>query len=452
MISPLDSRVLDVNSESLGIEIDELMANAGEALADVITKMFNGKRILFVCGTGNNGGDGYVAARLLDADVAYFKEPKTAPAMNSFMKVENRPMQYSDKLLDDYDVIVDCVLGTGVSGEIREPYASYIKAVNASGKKVVSCDVPSGFGTSEMVRPDVTVTFHDMKEGMNEENCGTIVIADIGIPAEAYEYVGTGDVLRYPVPDVNSHKGQNGRLLIIGGGPYTGAPSMAGMAALRVGTDLVHIATPESSFQAVASASSSYIVHRLKGDHLDIGSMDYLIDMSKDMDAVLIGPGLGTDEETRKAIVEFIERCDRPMVVDADGVTSFRGDIPKKNIVFTPHRGEFEKLARGADPKVFAEKNQCVVVLKGHIDTITDGKKTRKNSAGTSAMTVGGTGDVLAGTIAGLLAKGMSPFDAGCLGAYLCGKAGEMAFKEFSYGLLATDIIDDIARVLSEEL
>ena len=452
MISPLDSRVLDVNSESLGIEIDELMANAGEALADVITKMFNGKRILFVCGTGNNGGDGYVAARLLDADVAYFKEPKTAPAMNSFMKVENRPMQYSDKLLDDYDVIVDCVLGTGVSGEIREPYASYIKAVNASGKKVVSCDVPSGFGTSEIVRPDVTVTFHDMKEGMNEENCGTIVIADIGIPAEAYEYVGTGDVLRYPVPDVNSHKGQNGRLLIIGGGPYTGAPSMAGMAALRVGTDLVHIATPESSFQAVASASPSYIVHRLKGDHLDIGSMDYLIDMSKDMDAVLIGPGLGTDEETRKAIVEFIERCDRPMVVDADGVTSFRGDIPKKNIVFTPHRGEFEKLARGADPEVFAEKNQCVVVLKGHIDTITDGKKTRKNSAGTPAMTVGGTGDVLAGTIAGLLAKGMSPFDAGCLGAYLCGKAGEMAFKEFSYGLLATDIIDDIARVLSEEL
>ena len=452
MISPLDSRVLDVNSESLGIEIDELMANAGEALADVITKMFNGKRILFVCGTGNNGGDGYVAARLLDADVAYFKEPKTAPAMNSFMKVENRPMQYSDKLLDDYDVIVDCVLGTGVSGEIREPYASYIKAVNASGKKVVSCDVPSGFGTSEMVRPDVTVTFHDMKEGMNEENCGTIVIADIGIPAEAYEYVGTGDVLRYPVPDVNSHKGQNGRLLIIGGGPYTGAPSMAGMAALRVGTDLVHIATPESSFQAVASASPSYIVHRLKGDHLDIGSMDYLIDMSKDMDAVLIGPGLGTDEATRKAIVEFIERCDRPMVVDADGVTSFRGDIPKKNIVFTPHRGEFEKLARGADPEVFAEKNQCVVVLKGHIDTITDGKKTRKNSAGTPAMTVGGTGDVLAGTIAGLLAKGMSPFDAGCLGAYLCGKAGEMAFKEFSYGLLATDIIDDIARVLSEEL
>ena len=452
MISPLDSRVLDANSESLGIEVDELMANAGEALADVISKWFNGKRILFVCGTGNNGGDGYVAARLLEADVAFFKEPKTAPAMNAFHKVENRPMQFNEKLLDDYDVIVDCVLGTGVSGEIREPYLSYINAVNRSKKTIVSCDVPSGFGTSTVVKPMMTVTFHDMKEGMDEDNCGTIIIADIGIPAEAYEYVGTGDVLRYPVPEDESHKGQNGRLLIIGGGPYTGAPSMAGMAALRTGVDLVHIATPESSFQAVASASPSYIVHRLRGDHLDVSSMEYLISMSKDMDAVLIGPGLGTDEKTRKAIVEFIETCDRPMVVDADGVTSFRGDIPKKNIIFTPHRGEFEKLARGAEPQDFAEKNQCVVVLKGHTDTITDGKRTRKNRAGTPAMTVGGTGDVLAGTIAGLLAKGMTPFDAGCLGTYLCGRAGERAFAEFSYGLLATDIIDNIARVLREEL
>ena len=452
MISPLDSRVLDANSESLGIEVDVLMANAGEALADVITDMFSGKKILFVCGTGNNGGDGYVAARLLDADVAFFKEPKTAPAMNAFHKIENRPIQFDEKMLDDYDVIIDCVLGTGVSGDVREPYASYIGSVNGCGKTVVSCDVPSGFGTSVCIRPDVTVTFHDIKEGMDEENCGTIIVADIGIPDDAYKYIGTGDMLRYPVPDKNAHKGQNGRLLIIGGGPYTGAPSLAGMAALRVGVDLVHIATPESSFQTVAAASPSYIVHRLPGDRLDVSSVNYLIEMSRNMDAVLIGPGLGSDEETRKAIIEFVEACDIPMVVDADGVTSFRGDIPKKNIIFTPHRGEYEKLARGAVPEEFANKNSCIVVLKGPTDTITDGARTRLNRTGTPAMTVGGTGDVLAGTIAGLLAKGMSPFDAGCLGTYICGRAGEMAFGEFSYGLLATDVIDNIARVLSQEL
>ena len=452
MISPLDSRVLDANSESLGVEVDVLMANAGEALADVITDLYSGKRILFVCGTGNNGGDGYVAARLLEADVAFFKEPKTAPAMNAFRKLDNRPIQFEEKMLADYDVIIDCVLGTGVSGEVREPYAGYIKAVNASKKIVLSCDVPSGFGTDLMVRPSVTVTFHDVKEGMDEKKCGSIVVTDIGIPSEAYDYIGIGDMIRYPIPDRDAHKGQNGRLLIIGGGPYTGAPSLAGMAALRVGTDLVHIATPESSFQAIASASPSFIVHRLPGDHLSPESVKGLLEMSKNMDAVLIGPGLGTDESTKKAVMEFADKCDRPMVVDADGITALSGFVPRKGIVFTPHRGEYKILAGDESPEKAASDMSCVIVLKGPEDIITDGNRTRKNRTGTPAMTVGGTGDVLAGTIAGLLAKGMSQFDAGCLGTYICGKAGEMSFDEFSYGLLATDIIDNIARVLREEL
>ena len=452
MISPLDSRVLDANSDSLGIEVDELMVNAGEALADVITDLYNGKSILFVCGTGNNGGDGYVAARLLEADVAFFKEPKTLPAMNAFRKLENRPMQFEERLLKDYDVIIDCVLGTGVSGEVREPYAGYIKAVNASKKTVLSCDVPSGFGCSLTVKPDVTVTFHDIKEGMDEKNCGSIVVADIGIPAEAYEYVGKGDMLRYPIPKNDAHKGQNGRLLIIGGGPYTGAPSMAGMAALRTGADLVHIATPESSFQAVASACPSYIVHRLPGDHLTKDSIDALLKMSEEADAVLIGPGLGSDDSTKEAIKEFTKQCTKPMVVDADGITALNGLVPRPNMLFTPHRGEYQTLADGMDPEDAASKLRCTIVLKGPTDIITDGSRTRMNRTGTPAMTVGGTGDVLAGTIAGLVAKGMTLFDAGCLGTYICGRAGEMAFDEFSYGLLATDIIDYIARVLRKEL
>ena len=452
MISPLDSRVLDANSESLGVEVDVLMANAGEALADVITDLYSGKKILFVCGTGNNGGDGYVAARLLEADTAFFKEPKTAPAMNAFRKLDNRPIQFEEKMLAEYDVIIDCVLGTGVSGEVREPYAGYIKAVNASKKTVLSCDVPSGFGTDLMVRPDVTVTFHDVKEGMDERNCGSIIVTDIGIPSEAYDYIGRGDMIRYPIPDKNAHKGQNGRLLIIGGGPYTGAPSLAGLAALRVGTDLVHIATPESSFQTIASASPSFIVHRLTGDRLSPDSVNILLDMSKEMDTVLIGPGLGNDESTKKAVIEFVSRCDRPMVVDADGITALSGFVPRKGIVFTPHRGEYKILAGDEAPEKAASDMGCVIVLKGPEDVITDGSRTRKNRTGTPAMTVGGTGDVLAGTIAGLLAKGMSGFDAGCLGTYICGKAGEMSFDEFSYGLLATDIIDNIARVLREEL
>jgi len=452
MISPLDSRVLDINSESLGIEVDELMANAGEALADVITDLCSGKKILFVCGTGNNGGDGYVAARLLEADVAFFKEPKTVAAMNAFRKIENRPMPFDEKMLKDYDVIVDCVLGTGVSGEVRPPYSDYIKAVNKSGKRIVSCDVPSGFGTSLAVKADVTVTFHDIKEGMTEKNCGNIIIADIGIPKEAYDCVGRGDMLRYPIPKKDSHKGQNGRLLIIGGGPYTGAPAMAAMAALRIGADLAHIATPESSFEAIASASPSFIVHRLPGDHLSSDSVDALLELSEDADAVLIGPGLGLEKSTKKAVSDFVKKCNRPMVVDADGITALSGKVPKKNIVFTPHKQEFKKLAWDRDIKTAAKELGCVIVLKGPSDTISDGKRVRTNNTGTAGMTVGGTGDVLSGAIAGLLAKGMSPFDAGCLGAYICGRAGEKSFGEFSYGMLATDVIDNIARVLREEL
>ena len=207
MISPLDSRVLDANSESLGVEVDVLMANAGEALADVITDLYSGKKILFVCGTGNNGGDGYVAARLLEADVAFFKEPKTAPAMNAFRKLDNRPIEFEEDMLADYDVIIDCVLGTGVSGEVREPYAGYIKAVNASKKTVLSCDVPSGFGTDLMVKPNVTVTFHDVKEGMDEKNCGSIIVTDIGIPSEAYDYVGcNGRVIKIFAQKLNACK------------------------------------------------------------------------------------------------------------------------------------------------------------------------------------------------------------------------------------------------------
>lgn len=454
MISPLDSKVMDANSEMLGVSVGELMSNAGEALANVVLDLFEGKKILFVCGTGNNGGDGFAAANFIgDADVAIFSEPRTEAALSEYKALEKRPIQFSADILNDYDVIVDCVLGTGVHGEIREPYAGYIDALNGSGKKIVSCDVPSGFGSNgPVVRPDITVTFHDMKEGMNEDICGNIIIADIGIPEEAYLFVNKGDVLRYPVPKKDSHKGQNGRLLIIGGGPYTGAPALAGLGALRAGTDLVRISTPHQSFVPIASASPSFVMDELPGDHLTSGSIDHLIAMSQTADAVLIGPGLGTDPETQEAVRLFAERCERPMVIDADGITAIAGHIPKKNIVFTPHHSEFKRLAGDSDIAEAASENQCIILLKGPVDEISDGKRTRKNATGTPAMTVGGTGDVLAGTVAGLLSKGMSPFDSACLGAYLCGKAGERSFNEFSYGLTATDVADNIARVLNDEL
>lgn len=456
MITPFESKILDLNSEELGIPVSKLMRNAGKTLAETVNDVYGDKKILVVCGTGNNGGDGYAAAKYLPKNqttVAYFSEPKTEAAKKYFKKLTLKKIKFGKAELKDFDVIVDCVLGTGLHGKLREPYAGYIDKVNKSGLPVVSCDVPSGFGTDKKIKPKITVTFHDIKEGMNEKNCGSIIIADIGIPKKAWENVGKGDLLRYPIPKESSHKGQNGRLLIVGGGPYTGAPALAGLAALRTGVDLVHVATPEPSFVPVASASPSFVMHKITGNVLSPDSVDSLLKLSDSADAVLIGPGLGTSEETVKAVSKFVNSCKKPMVVDADGITAIsKSKIKtKKKIVFTPHKKEFEKLTSGT-PENYAKKNNCVIVLKGKKDLITDGTVTRYNTSGNAAMTVGGTGDALSGTVAGLLAKGMNPFDSGCVGTYLCGKAGEKAFKKYSYGLTAEDLAKEISKILRKSL
>ena len=450
MISPLDSKVLDINSEYLDVSVEALMHNAGSALAETVTDMFPGRRVLYICGHGNNGGDGYVAVRISKSDCAYLKPPKTDLCKVQSQSVKAVP--YDKELLNGYDVIVDCVLGTGVSGKLRDPFVGYVEDINSSGKIIVSCDVPTGFGTDMMVRPDVTVTFHDMKEGMDESNCGTIVVADIGIPDDACRYVGPGDMLRYPIPKVDSHKGQNGRLLIIGGGPYIGAPAMAALAALRIGCDLVHIATPASSFAQISAFSPAFIMHRIQGDVLSADSADMLLSLSEDVDAVLIGPGLGTSEDTQKAVRDFVKRCARPLVIDADGITAMAGSGIKKDTIYTPHHSEYRRLGGDSAPEKTAKDLGSVIVLKGREDLITDGERTRVNRTGSPGMTVGGTGDVLAGAIAGLLSKGMSSFDSGCLGAYICGRAGELSFDELSYGMMPTDVIDNIGRVLRKEL
>ncbi|MBO4568993.1 MAG: NAD(P)H-hydrate dehydratase [Candidatus Methanomethylophilaceae archaeon] len=353
--------------------------------------------------------------------------------------------------LEGYDVVVDCALGTGASGDVREPYLGFIDDVNRSGAFVVSADVPSGFGTATAVKPDVTVTFHDIKVGM-DEGCGKIVVADIGIPEDAWRKVGPGDMIRYPVPKPSSHKGNNGRLMIIGGGPYFGAPAMSAMSALRIGTDIVRVFTPESSYREVAAASPVLMATRLPGDHLDDKSVDMLLEESLGYDAVLIGPGLGASEETVEAATRFIRGCSRPTVVDADAIAAAKGLERKAPTVLTPHAREFARISEGRSPEETASAMNAVILLKGKDDVVTDGSRTRVNSSGTPAMTGAGTGDVLAGATAGLLAKGMGAFDAACLAAYICGKAGEEAFETRSFGLIATDVIDSIPTVLRNGL
>jgi hydroxyethylthiazole kinase-like uncharacterized protein yjeF len=375
-----------------------------------------------------------------------------------------RPMASFDP--KNYDVIVDALLGVGLRGRPREPYSKLIRHMNSSRTDVVSIDVPSGWPSDLSVRPDVTVTLHARKVGMDARNSGTIVVEDIGIPEEAEKYCGPGDFALLPRRSREAHKGDAGRVLVIGGGPYTGAPAFAGMAALRSGVDLAFVATPEPAATPVSIYSPSLIVRPLSGELFSQEHVSDLLDFSRNCDVVAIGPGLGGDGKTLEAVRDFVKACKQPMVIDADAITACGQKISVlrgKTGVVTPHAGEFKKLTGKTLPENDLEKRMefvrawasrigMTILLKGPTDIISDGRYVKLNRVHNDAMTVGGTGDVLMGIVSGLLAQKATPFVSARIAAFANGVAGNIAFEEKNYGLLSTDIIEKIPFVLRRYL
>lgn len=468
-------KVLDANAEYLGVPIMTLMENAGWALAQEISSRFGkgtGLRIAILCGMGNNGGDGFVAARALTKEnkvkvlLAYPPAGiRTAEARANFEKIEDIHKVFQGDDLSHYDIIIDAIVGVGAQGELRDQYKEMVKAINAVKRPVISVDIPSGLGTTVAVKPTITVTFHALKEGMDKDNCGEILVRDIGLPVEAERYVGPGDMLFYPVPSPESHKGKNGRLLVVGGGPYTGAPVLAGMAAYRIGADLVFVACPSEVRSIIASHSPDLITVPMPGARFAQSNVEEALALSKEVDAVLIGPGLGDDAETMKAVRNLIRGCDRPMVLDADALKAVAGhlDLLKgKSGVLTPHHRELELLCgrtivpelggRLEVAKQIALNTGWTLLVKGRVDIITDGVNVKYNRTGNPGMSVGGTGDVLAGITAGLLAKRATPFNSARISAFINGSAGDLAFEKNSYGLVATDLLDRVPQVLRRNL
>ena len=483
MIAEKEIKVLDRNSEYYGVPTSQLMENAGRGTAEFIKSIVKNtkKTILIFCGIGNNGGDGLVAARYLSQDytVSVFlagPEMKTDIAKKNLQKLQPYNVQlYTapsdiEKLLTDHDIVVDALLGIGLSGEPKEPYASLVKKINAAKKKlIISVDVPTGLGTRTAITPNHTVTFHDTKEGMNEKNSGTIHVVDIGIPQDAITHVGPGELMvYYPRPAKKSHKGDNGIVLVIGGGPYIGAPALCGLAALRTGVDLVYIATPKRSWKSVAAFSPNFIVKDLASDMLTVNDLPIIEPLLQKCTAVILGPGLGTAPETEEAIIPIVQRIlgvKKPLVIDADAMKPVGEhlDVIRNSLtVATPHVGEFKKLTgisltQDMDERIgsvqeWAHRLGITIFLKGFIDVLSDGKQTKLNKVHNEAMTVGGTGDVLAGIIGALLSKGVAPFNAVRIAAFLNGEAGNEAFRKKSYGLVATDVIDEIPDVLKKYL
>ena len=462
-ISTDEMAAIDANCRYFGLLPLQLMENAGAALAkEAKAKLAApGKKIAIVAGKGNNGGDAFAAARHLEGfDVTIIllgrsRDIATPEARHNWKileKLDFKRKEISDVRdlnLDEYDLIIDAIFGTGVRDPIKGLESAAIDAINSSSRTVICIDVPSGLGTSKVVRPDLTVTFHRPKPGLS----GNIVVADIGIPAQAEFFVGPGDVRLVGARSPDSHKGDSGRILVIGGGPYTGAPALTAMAALRAGADIVTVATPKSASQTVACFSPNLIVRELPGDHLSHEHIDVLRSLVQDHSVVVMGMGLGRNPETVQALAKILPMCNKT-VIDADALQS---GLPLKGIV-TPHAGEFKRISKVDLPgpdyrariepvKRYAKENSVVVLLKGRIDLITDGDAVRGNATGNPGMSVGGTGDVLAGVTAAFYAR-TTPLRAAVAAAFVNGRAGDLVYEEKDYGMVATDVIEKIPQAM----
>jgi hydroxyethylthiazole kinase-like uncharacterized protein yjeF len=448
LITPARMRAVDTNTIALGVTELQLMESAGRALADhVIT--FNPDRVLILCGIGNNGGDGMVAARHLQrgvvTSVVYLNSGKRSRSCEHQLaalwhaSVALHPFENRDDLaalqplFDKADVIVDALLGIGLSAEIREPFTTSIVMANKSPAKIIAADVPT-----PGMRADRICAFHRAKAA------GSTVI-DIGIPAEAECGVGPGDLTLLPARNPKAHKGIGGTVLVIGGGLYQGAPYLAGLGALRAGADIVRIASP--AFEPIPDL----IYERLDGERIREEHTERLISLAEMADVVVCGNGLGTESH---AVIQAVAPHCRKVVFDADAL---RLPLPaaRGETIYTPHAGEFARITGKTLPEDTAGRAltaraagiKGTVLLKGRTDIITDGTRVRFNRTGHPAMTVGGTGDVLAG-IAGAHLHRIPAFDAACIAAYVNGKAGQQVAADRGEGMLASDLVDRIPAIL----
>ena len=483
-----EMKAIDANCAQLGLLPIQLMENAGSSISKTIRERFSGGKILLVAGRGNNGGDAFVAARHLceypqyQVDVILLGNASsihTDEAKRNFLLLQhckiNSIKEITDsgdgtlsKLISSADIIVDGILGTGIAGKIREPESSAIDYINASEKYVISIDLPSGSlheRTKQIkcIKADLTITFHKMKEELSTPSAfdytGEVKVEGIGVCSHAESFTGRGNLrcLNMRAPD--SHKGQAGRILIIGGGAYSGAPALAALAALRTGVDIVTVAAPSTVADTIASFSPNLIVHRLSGQRLCIEDMPLITKLAAAHDVVVMGMGLGNEKEVVETARRIIPLCNK-LVLDADALPALEGtERMYSEIVITPHAREFARIrkiettadinSRIQEVMAFSRENSLVTLLKGKVDVVSDGNKVMLNRTGNAGMSVGGTGDVLAGITGALLATN-PPMRAAACAAYINGAAGDIAFKDKGYGLLATDIIEKITDVMRE--
>ncbi|MDK2795214.1 MAG: ADP-dependent NAD(P)H-hydrate dehydratase / NAD(P)H-hydrate epimerase [Archaeoglobaceae archaeon] len=448
-INSKDMRIIDLNCEFFGLSRLQLMENAGKAIAEEIKSRFRNGKVAIYAGSGNNGGDGFVAARHLkgfEVEIFLAGEPKTDIALKNFEILKKSGYRIQKISECDAEIIVDALLGTGITGRPRGEYERAIEIINSSEAFKLAVDVPSGLnadtGEYEIaVKADLTVTFHRMKPGIlkAKEICGEVVVRDIGIP-EAFERLcGVGDVVATYKRFDDAHKGMHGRVAVIGGGEYTGAVAFASLSAYHSGGDIVITAVPESIKGIVASFSPNLIVRGLKGDRITPRNLKEAEEIVRKCDVAVIGMGVGNNPEFREFVEELLKSC-KKAVLDAEGITK---NIPEGvECILTPHRGELKKNfnAEPKDLQKIAKEIGAVILLKGKEDIITDGFRTKVNRTGNAGMTVGGTGDVLAGICGALLCLD-DAFHSACASAFINGFAGDLCLERYGYNYTSMELI-----------
>ncbi len=452
-ITVKDSRKLDINYRYLHGSVEPLMANAGQAVAEEIIRHFpDARSILIFCGSGNKAGDSIFAAKSLGSrmDVRIFFMKGEESIHSDYVRNALRSITFqkvSGKALPDEienaDILMDGLLGTGLKGDPSPEYSDIIRMINDSGKPVISVDVPSGAGSKISVRPEFTVAMHSTKAIPGYKYPGEVIIKDIGFENGFENVVGPGDFLSYILPDKNSHKGQNGVLGIVAGFEFPGAAIVSALGAEKIGVDLIRIYTKHIHAGLVQGYSPFLItrdIEDLKG-----------IEKST---ALLIGPGMGLSVDFKHVFQDLLS-LDIPTVIDADAIRiipllSYKRSKP---LLITPHSAEFKALT-GLDASEstlldYSRKTRNIVILKGPMDLISDGNVIARSSGGNARMTMGGTGDLLAGISASLLSKGIAPFEAAKLASFINKKTGEMCFDDRKYWYTIMDMVEKIPDVMN---
>jgi NAD(P)H-hydrate epimerase len=500
ILTPEEAASLDRAAQERGVSAATLMENAGREVADAAVRMSGGaygRRAVVLCGRGNNGGDGFVAARYLAArgmGVAVVRVEGgevRAPAADNLARLDDtsvRVREWSEASLSRElaraDVAVDAIFGTGFRGSVEGPAASAIALLAERAIPVVAVDVPSGVdgatGRVEgpAVRADLTVTFGAAKPGVvllpGAERAGVVEVADIGFPADLVRsdlgLVERGDVAGWlPAREADTHKRSVGYAVVVGGSrTMTGAVALMAGGAYRAGAGLVAVGCPESILPVVQGAVREAVFAPLAETDAGTvgGSSHRLLEILGQADALAIGPGMTVDERTAGWVRETVRASEVPVVLDADGLNAFAGRASeladrKSDLVLTPHAGEFARLAglapaevdadRVARVRALAAETRAVVLLKGSRTLVgsPDGS-VRVNPTGGPFLATGGTGDVLTGMLAGMLARGLAPADAASAAAYVHGVAGALAADAAAEGATAGDVLARVPEALAE--